>query len=90
MQFTSTAFAQPLRQVFKILFDMNETVEQQPDGRRRHFLQIGDKAWGLFYVPVARAVEHTARTVIRLQSGSIRIYLGWSLVTLLVLLWIMV
>jgi len=89
MQYTSTAFAQPLRQVFSMLFDMKEDVEQQADGRRRHHLQIGDKAWGLFYLPVARAVEHTARKVIRLQSGNVRIYLGWSLVTLLVLLWIM-
>jgi len=89
MQYTSTAFSQPLRQVFSIWFDLHETVEQQTDGRRRHHLTIGDKAWGLFYLPVARAVEKTARKVIRLQSGNVRIYLGWSLATLLVLLWIM-
>jgi hypothetical protein len=34
-------------------------------------------------------VEKTARQVIRLQSGNVRVYLGWTLGTLLVLLWIM-
>jgi hydrogenase-4 component B len=33
-------------------------------------------------------VETAARRVARLQSGNIRVYLGWTLSTLLVLLWI--
>jgi hypothetical protein len=33
-------------------------------------------------------VETAARRVVRLQSGNIRVYLGWTLSTLLVLLWI--
>ena len=89
MQYTASAFAQPLRWVFGALFQIEEGVETQPNGRRRYYLHVSDRAWGLFYLPVARAVEQAARRVVRLQSGSVRVYLGWSLATLLVLLWIM-
>jgi hypothetical protein len=69
---------------------MDEGVKPQKDGRLRHHLQVGDRAWDLFYTPVARTVEGIARQVVRLQSGNIRIYLGWTLGTLLMLLWLMV
>ena len=89
MQYSATAFAQPIRRVFGLLFKIDEGVEAQQDGILRYRLHIVDRAWNMFYLPVARAVENTARQVIRLQSGNIRIYLGWSLATLLGLLWIM-
>lgn len=88
MQYTATAFAQPFRRVFGLLFHIDEGVERQADGRRRHRLRVSDRAWGLFYLPVARGVENAARRITRIQSGNVRIYLGWSLATLLVLLWI--
>lgn len=88
MQYTATAFAQPIRRVFGLLFHMEEGVDTQEDGRPRHRLHVRDRAWALFYTPVARAVERAARQVVRLQSGNIRIYLGWTLATLLVLLWL--
>jgi hydrogenase-4 component B len=89
MQYTATAFAQPIRRVFGLLFLVEESVVQQENGQLRHRLTIGDRAWGLIYQPVARAVERAARQVVRLQSGNVRIYLGWSLATLVLLLWIM-
>jgi formate hydrogenlyase subunit 3/multisubunit Na+/H+ antiporter MnhD subunit len=89
MQYTAGSFAQPIRQVFGLLFHIDSGVEQQQDGSLRYRLQVTDRAWGLLYMPVARAVETAARRVVRLQSGNVRIYLGWSLATLLVLLWIM-
>jgi formate hydrogenlyase subunit 3/multisubunit Na+/H+ antiporter MnhD subunit len=88
MQYTATAFAQPIRRVFGILFHIDEAVERRQDGRERYRLQVGDRAWGIFYVPVGRAVEYAARRITRLQSGNVRIYLGWTLATLVVLLWI--
>lgn len=90
MQYTASAFAQPIRRVFGLLFHINEGVEPQEDGRLRHRLHAGDRAWDMFYTPVARTVERAARQVVRLQSGNIRIYLGWTLGTLLVLLWLTV
>jgi hydrogenase-4 component B len=88
MQYTATSFAQPMRRVFGLLFRIEEGVDRLEDGRRRHRLHVGDRAWGIFYAPVARVVERAASRVTRLQSGNVRIYLGWSLATLLVLLWI--
>ena len=58
-------------------------------GAVRYRLTIADRMWSLFYAPVARAVEASAKRVVRLQSGNIRVYLGWTLATLVVLLWIM-
>jgi NADH:ubiquinone oxidoreductase subunit 5 (subunit L)/multisubunit Na+/H+ antiporter MnhA subunit len=88
MQYTATAFAQPFRRVFGQLFHVAEEVSPQADGRLRHYLVVTDRFWGICYAPVARLVEGAARRVVRLQSGNVRIYLGWSLGTLLVLLWI--
>lgn len=89
MQYTATGFAQPIRRVFGMLFHIEQSVEPQADGRLRYRLAVADRAWALFYQPVARIVENAARRVVKLQSGSVRVYLGWSLATLLVLLWIM-
>jgi hypothetical protein len=88
MQYTAAAFAQPIRRVFGLLFHVDEGATLQPDGRLRYHLQVGDRAWNLFYRPAARAVERAARWVTYLQSGSVRIYLGWSLATLVLLLWV--
>jgi len=87
MQYTATAFAQPFRRVFGLLFHVDERVEQEDSGLR-HRLQITDRSLGLFYEPIGRWVQMASRRVTRLQSGNIRGYLGWSLGTLLVLLWV--
>jgi hypothetical protein len=88
MQYTATSFAQPIRRVFGLLFQIEESVTIQEDGSTRHRLRIRDRFWGLLYLPIARAVESSARRVVRLQSGNVRVYLGWTLATLVGLLWI--
>lgn len=88
MQYTATAFAQPVRRVFGLLFAVDAETEAREDGVQRRRLAVGDRSWTLFYTPVARGVEIAARRIVRLQSGNVRIYLGWTLATLLVLLWI--
>jgi hydrogenase-4 component B len=88
MQYTATAFAQPIRQVFGLLFRVEETVTKREDGTLRYQLGISDRAWEFFYAPVMRVVESASRRVVRLQSGNVRVYLGWTLATLVVLLWI--
>ncbi len=87
MQYTATAFSQPIRRVFGLLFHIEESVSPREGGTARYHLRVSDRVWGLLYAPVARAVESAARRVVRLQSGSLRVYLGWTLATLLVLLW---
>jgi hypothetical protein len=88
MQYTATAFAQPVRRVFALLFRVEEGQVAREDGGARHQIKIGDRSWDALYLPLARLVEAAARRVVRLQSGNVRAYLGWTLVTLLVLLWI--
>ncbi len=86
MQYTAGAFAMPMRRVFRPVFQIDERLEGE--GGLRYRLQIADRSWALLYVPVARAVQAAARRVGRLQSGSVRAYLGYSLGTVLVLLWL--
>lgn len=88
MQYTATAFAQPIRRVFGVLFHIDESVDAREDGAPCHRLTVSDRAWGLFYTPVVRMVDAASRRVLGLQSDNIRIYLGWMLATLLLLLWI--
>lgn len=89
MQYTATGFAQPIRRVFGMLFHIDQNVDRQNDGRLRYRLIVSDRFWGLLYLPIARFVEKAARRIVQLQSGNVRVYLGWSFATLLVLLWIM-
>ncbi len=88
MQYSATAFAQPVRRVFALLFKVDEGVAPREDGQPRYLYKIGDRTWPLVYQPVAWVVENAARRVVRLQSGNVRLYLGWTLATLLLLLWI--
>jgi hydrogenase-4 component B len=88
MQYTATAFAQPIRRVFAPLFAVEETLERRPDGSLAFRLRVDDRLWNLLYTPIAGLVTRSATLVVRLQAGNLRIYLGWTLATLLVLLWI--
>lgn len=88
MQYTATAFAQPIRRVFGGLFQIEESVTTDEEGRERHSLHVSDRIWGWLYLPIARATNAAARRVTLIQSGNVRIYLGWSLGTLVVLLWL--
>ncbi len=94
MQYTSTAFAQPIRRVFEPVWKVDEQVERitDKDALRvvglRHQLQISDRAWQTLYEPAGTAVLGIARRITRLQTGNIRVYLAYSFFTLLVLLWL--
>jgi hydrogenase-4 component B len=87
MQYSGTAFAQPFLRVFRPLFRVEESLDGEV-GAKRYRLQIIDRSWALLYLPVANVIQKSARRIAWLQSGSIRAYLGWSLATLLLLLWV--
>ncbi len=88
MQYTATAFSQPIRRVFGMLFAIDESVKHDESGQLRHSLQVGDRLWGWLYAPVIRSVLQAGRVAGRLQTGHLRNYLGWTLGTLVVLLWL--
>jgi formate hydrogenlyase subunit 3/multisubunit Na+/H+ antiporter MnhD subunit len=95
MQYTATAFSMPIRRIFQPVFDVEERVDRQSDGPGRwhvtglsYHLQVADRAWNALYEPFGRGVTRLARWAGRLQTGSVRTYLGYSFFTLLVLLWL--
>lgn len=93
MQYSAGAFSQPLRRVFRPLFDVQEAVGTEPRGhglltpRSLSFrLDVGDRSWPYVYQPLARWIESTARQIGRIQTGNIRTYIAYSFFTLLLLL----
>jgi len=94
MQYTSTAFSMPSRQIFGYLFHIKERVRVSvPDDRAQAFpakvsysVRLRDRAWGWFYRPVADYAFHLAKYTARLQHGRIHIYLAYSFFTILFLL----
>lgn len=95
MQYTSGAFSMPIRHIFRPAFNLRETLEQETGETARwrvtalrYQYQVLDHTWPYLYEPIASAVNRSARRIGRIQTGSIRTYLGYSFFTLLILLWV--
>ncbi len=88
-QYTATAFAQPFTRVFGMLFRVEAGLRQEEGATApRYLIQVGDRLWGWLYEPIQRLVLNGGRLASHLQSGHLRHYLGWTLATLLLLLWV--
>lgn len=100
MQYSSSAFTMPLRRIFAKAWLIDERISKDlrgPEGygeRARdvaavHYqLHLQDHTWPRLYQPIERGVNSLAKRVGRIQTGNIRTYLGYSFVTLLVMLWV--
>lgn len=93
MQYTSTAFAQPIRRVFGPTWRVEERIDAVPAPPARmtgmrYQLHIGDWSWIMAYAPIGQLILSAARRIRRIQTGSIRVYLAYSFFTLLILLWL--
>ncbi len=95
MQYTSTAFAMPIRRIFAPVWHVQEQVEvtrrheaDAPPTGLRHQLHIEDRTWLALYEPIGHYVIGAARAIGLIQTGSVRTYLLYSFLTLLFLLWI--
>jgi hypothetical protein len=93
MEYTATAFAEPLRRVFAELYRPTRelTIDFKPESK--YFVQsIAYKSEitplfdRLMYDPFLRLVRFTARQVRRLQAGSLHLYLVYVTVILVILL----
>ncbi len=91
-QYSATAYAKPFRQVFGVLYQPVRAVETHsavhPFFRVRVVYEgsitpVFDR---YLYAPVLGALLVLARHARRVQSGSLRLYLGYVLVTLVLLL----
>jgi formate hydrogenlyase subunit 3/multisubunit Na+/H+ antiporter MnhD subunit len=89
-QYTAGSFAQPIRRVFgSVVFGAHEHVTMPPPGSTapaRIEKHIGDPVWETLYAPIAVGVARTADVLNRLQFLSIRRYLGFVFVALVLLL----
>ncbi|MGR9045133.1 MAG: hydrogenase 4 subunit B [Gammaproteobacteria bacterium] len=95
MQYTSGAFSMPIRRIFKPVYEVKEILDEQKEGLEdwrvtaiRYQFHVEDKFWLTCYQPVGQSVNHLAHKLGRIQTGSIRTYLGYSFVTLIFLLWV--
>jgi hydrogenase-4 component B len=93
MQYTSTAFSQPVRRMFLPFLDARESIETSVAEHNRlqvtevrHQLDVGDHAWRAIYLPIEHSIEAAAKQISHLQGGNIRTYLAYSFVTLVFLL----
>ncbi len=95
MQYTATAFSQPIQRIFAPVWDLREDIDEkrhpsQPQivASIRHQLQALDKSWSRLYEPIGHLVIAGARRIGLIQTGSIHTYLAYSFFTLLFLLWV--
>ena len=95
MQYTSTAFSQPIRRVFRGVWKVEEHIDPLasagpiPRVTSLHYsLHTQDWSWLRCYVPIGRLVLAAANRIGFIQTGNIHTYLKFSFVTLLVFLWI--
>jgi formate hydrogenlyase subunit 3/multisubunit Na+/H+ antiporter MnhD subunit len=87
MQDTAEGFGQPIRQVFEPFFRMERELPSPFDASPRYSVRIADHVWHGLYLPLARAVDLIARLAGLIQQGRISVYLTYSFLTLLALLY---
>ncbi|MEQ1620869.1 MAG: hydrogenase 4 subunit B [Methylococcales bacterium] len=95
MQYTSSAFTMPFRRIFANAWIIDEKIDKDMRGAMNldvaavHYkLQVEDHSWPKLYLPIAHAVNTLAKHVGRIQTGNIRVYLSYSFVTLIIMLWV--
>ncbi len=86
MQDTAEGFGQPIRQIFEQFFRIERELPTPFDVAPRYFVRAEDPFWYWLYLPIARAADWAARQVGLIQQGRISIYLMYSFLTLLALL----
>ncbi len=88
MQDTAEGFGQPIRQIFEPFYRMRRELPTPFDRAPRYGVVVEDPLWAWVYLRIAAATESVSRAVGRLQRGRISIYLLYSFVTLVALLFL--
>lgn len=87
MQDTAEGFGQPITQIFEPFYRVRRQLPD-PFSREPVYAKSNeDHLWYWLYLPIARGVERIASWIGVLQHGRIHLYLLYSFVTLLALLW---
>jgi NADH:ubiquinone oxidoreductase subunit 5 (subunit L)/multisubunit Na+/H+ antiporter MnhA subunit len=97
MQYSATAFAMPLREIFRPVFQIEEDSLREMDqtlptlpARLHYHIHADDICWNWMYRSIERWVTSIARMITRIQTGHLRHYLAYSFFTLIILLWLVV
>jgi hypothetical protein len=88
MQDTAEGFGQPIRQIFEPFYRMRRELPSPFDAAPRYRVDVEDPMWGWIYLRIAAATDRVSRAVGMLQRGRISIYLLYSFVTLVALLFL--
>lgn len=88
MQDTAEGFGQPIRQIFEPFYRMRRELPTPFDTAPRYKVTVEDPLWGWVYLRIAAATEAVSRWVGMLQRGRISIYLLYSFLTLVALLFL--
>jgi hydrogenase-4 component B len=88
MQDSAEGFGQPIRQIFEPFFRMKRDLPTPFDRAPRYRVIVEDPMWGWIYLRIATATERVSRFVGLLQRGRISIYLLYSFLTLVTLLFL--
>lgn len=90
MQYTATAFAMPLRKLFQSLWMITEKkpMVSKENNQWHYEVTLDDRIEHFIYTPINRWILMISKQLARIQGGNIRAYLAYSLLALLILLWI--
>ena len=90
MEYTSSAFAEPLRRIFAEVYRPTEDLSISAHPESPYFvrsitytIQVAPRIEKVLYEPAVRAVRASAHAVRRLQSGSVHLYLLYLATALL-------
>jgi len=86
MQDTAEGFAQPIRQIFAPVYEIESHHPDPLDRLPRYFTEVRDHCWRWIYFPIAHAVAFCSRLVGRIQVGRVAVYLMYSFATIIFLL----
>ncbi len=86
MQDSAEGFGQPIREVFAPFFRIERHLPTPFDTVPRYSVKVEDPWWHWLYLPIARAAEFAAKLAGHLQQGRISVYLTYSFLTLLAIL----
>jgi NADH:ubiquinone oxidoreductase subunit 5 (subunit L)/multisubunit Na+/H+ antiporter MnhA subunit len=93
MEYTASAFAEPLRRIFSELYRPTEDLSVSTHAESRYFVQaitytshVAPWFEKVFYDPLTRGMQSVATQARRLQAGSVHLYLLYLTAALMVAL----
>jgi hydrogenase-4 component B len=93
MQYTATAFAEPLKRVFAEVYRAREELAVDLHPESKYFIRgisyetrLQAHADRFIYAPIIRAIRGLGQSARRLQAGSVHLYLAYMCAALVILL----